>query len=48
MNLYDSAVNYDLASKITWGTMGLFLAESIVRYVIYAASSERPPVELVR
>ncbi|MDR1177251.1 MAG: PEGA domain-containing protein [Spirochaetaceae bacterium] len=46
--LYNSAINYDLASKISWGAMGFFLAESIVRYVIYTASSERPPVQLVR
>jgi hypothetical protein len=48
MDLYDPAMNYDLASKISWGAMGFFLAESITRYVIYTASSERPPVELAR
>jgi hypothetical protein len=46
--LYNSAINYGLASNISWGAMGFFLAESIVRYVIYTSSSERPPVQLVR
>ncbi|MDR1428792.1 MAG: hypothetical protein LBI85_00755 [Spirochaetaceae bacterium] len=47
-SLYNSATSYDLASNIAWGAMGFFLTESVVRYVIYTGSSDRPPVQLVR
>jgi hypothetical protein len=47
MELYDPAIFYDRAGKVSLAVMGCFLAESVIRYVIYTRSSERPPVELV-